>query len=236
MLKENDIQKSVLEKIRAGGVSMHSRAYFILRIILVSVIALVVLAGAFFVLSFVIFSVHESGVRFLLEFGERGLMTFVTLFPWTSLLLFVLFLVVLEFLVRRYTSAYRLPLLRIFLWILVVGITGSMLIGFTPLHSFLLSEADNDQLPILGALYEQVHDSHTDQGVYRGDVTSVVGSTFVISHNDTDRDSDEGSWTIAPPAGFDLTSLAIGDKVYVAGQLMHGVVYAYGVRVVPGGE
>ena len=236
MLKENDIQKSVLEKIRTGAVSMHSRVFFILRAVLVGIIALLVLAGALFVFSFSIFSVHASGVQFLLEFGERGLVTFVTLFPWTSLFLFAAFLVALEFLVRRYTSAYRFSLLRIFLWILVVGVTGGMLVGFTPLHTFLLSESDNDQLPILGAFYEQLHDSHIAQGVYRGDIISLSGSTFVIAHNATDRDSDEGSWVIAPPAGFDLTTLSVGEKVYVAGQLMHGVVYAYGVHIVPNGE
>ncbi|OYV27832.1 MAG: hypothetical protein B7W98_00925, partial [Parcubacteria group bacterium 20-58-5] len=160
MLQENDIQKSVFEKIRAGGVPMHSRAYFILRILFVGGIALVILAGAFFVLSFAFFSVHASGVQFLLEFGEQGLVTFVTLFPWTSLLLFVLFLIALEFLVRRYTAAYRFSLLRIFLWVAAVGVAGSILVGFTPLHSFLLSEADNDQLPVLGTFYEQLHDSH----------------------------------------------------------------------------
>jgi len=195
-----------------------------------------VFAGSFFALSFVFFSVHESGIHYLLEFNEHGLMLFVSLFPWLSLLLFIALILVLELVVRRFEFAYRFPLLRIFLWILIVGIVGGTLLGYTPLHSSLLEKADNDQLPILGSWYEQIHDSHQTEGVYRGDITSITDAEFVISHNDTDRDSDDGSWIIEPPAGFDLSQLSIGEKAYIAGRFRDGVVYAYGVHIVPNDE
>ncbi|HVB20075.1 MAG TPA: hypothetical protein VNF51_02195 [Candidatus Paceibacterota bacterium] len=236
MLQENDIQKSVLEKIRIGTVSMHSWIFFVFRAVLIGAISLLAVVGALFVLSFAFFSIHKSGVQFLLEFGEQGLVTFIVLFPWTSLFLFVILLIALEFLVRRYTTAYRFPLVRVFLLILGIGVIGSVLVSVTPLHAYLLSEADNDRLPVLGSFYEGIYDSHTDQGVYRGYVTSITGPIFVISHNDADRDTDEGSWTITPPVGFDLATLSIGDKVYAAGRLTQGIVYAYGVHIVPNGE
>ena len=74
--------------------------------------------------------------RFLLEFSERGLTTFVALFPWTFFFLFVVLLIAFGLLMRRFTSAYRFPFLRVFLWILVIGITGSTLIELTPFHAF----------------------------------------------------------------------------------------------------
>ncbi len=215
---------------------MRSRAYFIRRAILLGAMAILVLLGAFFMLSFVFFSVRESGVGYLLEFGEHWIGTFAALFPWTSLLFFIACMVILEMLVRRFAFSYRFPLLRMFLWILVVGILGSTIIGFTPLHASLLSAADRDQLPFIGSWYEQVHDSHVEQGVYRGSVTSIAATYFVIAHNDTDRDSDEGTWSIVPPAGFDLGTLATGKNVYVAGRLLNGVVYAYGIHVITDNE
>ncbi len=112
---------------------MRSRAYFLFRAALAGAAALLVLAGALFMLSFLFFSVRESGVGYLLEFGEHGIGAFVALFPWTSLLLFVAFVILLEVIVRRFSFSYRFPLLRIFLWILIIGIVGSTLIGFTPL-------------------------------------------------------------------------------------------------------
>lgn len=236
MLKEPNIQEKILAKIHLGSVPMHSRAYFLFRAALVSIAAALVLAGALFALSFLFFSVHESGVGYLLEFGEHGIGAFVALFPWTSLLLFIAFVVVLELLVRRFDFSYRFPLLRIFLWILIIGIVGSTLIGLTPLHSSLLSAADKDELPLLGPWYEQIHDSHVEQGVYRGDITAVAPTYFVISHNDTDNDSDEGTWSIVPPAGFGTSTIVVGGKAYVAGQLRSGVVYAYGIHIVTDSE
>ncbi|MBU6388468.1 hypothetical protein KGQ72_01150 [Patescibacteria group bacterium] len=233
MLQETDIQKSVLEKIHAGAVTMHSRVFFVLRTVLAGVVALLILAGALFALSFLFFHINQSGARFLLGFGNRGLMTFIALFPWASLLLALVLLVALELVVRHFTPVYRFSLIRIFLWLAGIGIVGSALIGLTPLHASLLSAADNNQLPLLGPIYTQVHRSHHAQGVYRGYVTSVAESTFVMSHNDTDRDSDEGTWTVQPPQGFNLATLSVGEKMYVAGRLQNGIVHAYGVRRVP---
>lgn len=232
MLKENNIQKKVLDAIHLKGIPMHSRAYFVLRTALVGIVSVLILAGSFFALSFVFFSVHESGERFLLEFSERGLVTLVALFPWKLFFLFVALLIALGLLIRHFTSAYRFPFLRVFLWALIIGITGSTLIGFTPLHPSLLSASDNDQLPILGPLYESLHDSHQEKGVYRGEITTITDTDFVISHADNDRDSDDGAWIIVPPTGFDFSTLSLGKKVYAAGQLLHGIVYAYGIHFV----
>lgn len=235
MLQENDIQKSVLEKVRTRSVSMRSKLYFALRIVLVGVLSIITLACSIFALSFIYFSVHESGEQFLLGFDQQGLVTFALLFPWLILLLAILLLVTLETLLRNFKFGYRLPLLRIFLWLFGIGAVGSMLVSITPLHSFLLLQADKDQLPILGPLYESIHDSHREQGVYRGNITSITESDFVISYDDTDRDSDEGSWTIVPPKGFGLGTLSLGEKVYVAGRIRQGIVYAYGIRPVLAG-
>ncbi|MFZ2500918.1 MAG: hypothetical protein WAW90_02945, partial [Minisyncoccia bacterium] len=209
---------------------MRSKPYFALRAFLIIVLAITVLVASLFALSFLFFTIHESGERFLLSFGRQGLMTFVELFPWIFLFIFLILVAALELLMRRHTLAYRLPILLIFWLLLAVGIVGSAFIEFTPIHPWLLSEADSNQLPILGPLYESIHDSRQEQGVYRGVVTSVTNSNFVISHDDGDRDSDDGTWMIVPPNGFDLSSVSIGSKLYVAGNMTNGVVYAYGIH------
>lgn len=226
----------MLKKIHAGAITMHSRSYFLVRAILIGTIAFLLLAGFFFLLSFIFFSVRESGLHFLLEFSERGLGTFVILFPWLTLLFALALLIILEALLRHFRFGYRLPLLRIFLWLVIIGAIGSTLLGLSPLHSYLLSKADNGQLPVLGSWYEQIHDSHQQQGIYRGDITSITQSYFTISHNDTDRDSDEGTWNIIPPSGFDLRQLVVGNKVYIAARVRGGIMYAYGIRIIPKDE
>lgn len=230
MLKTNNIQENVLEKIHTGNVSMHSRTYFILRTSILILTSLAILSLAFLAFSFVFFNMQENGSQFLLDSNKQGLVALVSLFPWTILLFAIMLLIVLEAVLRTFSFGYRTPLLRAFLWILVIGITGSTLLSLTPLHPMLLTEADNDNLPVIGSLYTQIRNSRQENGIYRGEVTSVTDTAFVISYADTDRDSDEGSWIIEPPAGFDLSTITVGERIYVAGVLRDDVVYAYGIH------
>ncbi len=177
------------------------------------------------------FSIHESGELLLLGFGEKGLRALTALFPWLTLLLAFGAILLLEWLLRYFKFGYRISMLRIFLTLTAIAITGSILINLTPLHARLLERADHDTLPVIGAIYEEIHDSHQQQGVFRGYVASTSAGSFTITHNDNDRDTDDGSWTIIPPVGFDIVSLSVGDRVYVAGKLQRDLVYAYGVKI-----
>ncbi len=113
---------------------------------------------------------------------------------------------------------------------LAVVMIAGIVINFTPLHATLLNGADRNELPIIGALYEEIHDSHQEQGVYRGIISSIQNNKFVITQNDNDKDTDDGTSTIIVPAGFDTATFYIGERVYIAGKLVHGVVNAYGIQ------
>ena len=209
---------------------MHPRIYFVARIILLAAVAVITLALAMLVLSFAFFSIHESGEQFLLGFGQRGFVAFIMLFPWLPLLLTLLLVLLLDYLLRYFKFGYRISILEVFLVALAVVVGAGILINVTPLHATLLNSADHDNLPIIGPLYEQLHDSHQAAGVYRGDISSIQGTEFVIAHNDNDKDTDDGTWTVLAPAGFDMTTLRVGEPVYVAGRMILGVVNAYGVH------
>jgi hypothetical protein len=227
---ENNIQEQVLKKIRTGEISKRSRFYFVVQIILTTTFALITFALSVFVLSFIVFSIHESGEQFLLGFGQKGFVTLLQLFPWFTLMLVIILLLILEWLIRSFKFAYRVSILRIFLSIALITIVGSASVNFTPLHMFLEDRADHDSLPILGEAYENLHDSHQPQGAFRGTVRFIATSTFTISHDDHDNDADDGNWTIAPPNGFDMHSILVGDDVYVGGTLTGDVVHAYDIQ------
>lgn len=233
MLKETKIKENVFEKIRRGEASMRPRTYFVARFVLLSALSVASLTCAMFMLSFAFFSIHESGERILLGFGQQGLLAFVALFPWWPVLLTILLILLVDYLLRYFKFGYRVSMLEIFLIALVTVVVAGILINFTPLHSTLLTFADRDELPIIGPLYEQVHDSHQAQGVYRGTISSLQGNGFIITHNDYDKDSDDGTSTIMAPSGFDTGNLRVGEDVYVAGRLLRGVVYAYGIQELP---
>jgi hypothetical protein len=230
MPQEPDIKTKVLEKIGRGEVRRRPRAYFIAQVVMVIALLAVALALSVFVLSFVIFSVHESGELFLLGFGQQGIATFFVLFPWVALAFDIVLFVAIEWLIRRFKFGYRIPIIRALFGILLFALVGGIIIDLTPLHGALLDKADQNELPIVGEWYEGINESHAGQGVFRGTVTSIQGDDFAISHDDGDNDADDGTWTIVAPLGFDMASIAVGDDVYVAGSVAQGTVQSYGVQ------
>jgi hypothetical protein len=100
------LQQELLEKIKSGKIAKRPRLYFVLQSLAIGALAFVTLALSIFVLSFIVFSVHESGEQFLLGFGSRGLLTFIALFPWYSLALLIALMGILEWLPVWLSHAY----------------------------------------------------------------------------------------------------------------------------------
>lgn len=235
-MNTSPIQDKVLASIKSGHVHMRPRAFFIARVLaLVAVVVAVFLVSIFFV-SFVFFALQESGQTSLLGFGARGFGIFFSIFPWVIVGSILVLLILLELLLRTFRFGYRIPVLRVLIGVVVLTVLAGAAVALTPLHSLLLEQADNDNLPVIGGLYGSVHESHKDIGVFRGTVISVATSSFMFSHDDRDRDTDDGTWAVIPPPGMSLGTVHVGDKVYVAGDAVNGVIRSYGIQILRSGE
>ena len=231
---EQNIKTNVLELIREGKIHPHSRAYFAVRFIATILVALLALGVSVFVVSFIFFSIHESGEQFLLGFGRQGLFTFLILFPWTSLVLDLVILLLLEWLLQGFKFGHRISLLMIFVYVFILSSIIGLLINFTPIHRTLLKLADRGELPLIGEVYESLHNSHTSQGVFKGSVSSINGNMIVITKNDLDLDGDEITRTITLPPNS--PSLNIGDNVYILGSASGTSVEVVGIQKFPTGR
>ncbi len=155
-MNENDLQQKIREKVLERikrGVPMRSRAYFVVRAAASAVVSLLVLALSAYILSFITFSVHESGEQFLLGFGGRGLQTFFVLFPWLPTTLDIVLILFLEWLLQGFRFGYRLSLATLFGAVLVISTVAAALISATPFNGQLLGLADRGRLPIIGQVY-----------------------------------------------------------------------------------
>jgi len=220
----------VLERLRRGDLRMRSRTYFIGRVVLAGALSLFVLLISAYVLSFIAFSIHESGEKFLLGFGVRGVETFFALFPWLATLVDVALIFILEWLLQSFKFGYRISLLLLFGVIVVTSGLVASAIALTPLHMSLLGMADRNDLPVVGEMYEGVRGSHEGQGVFRGTITSIQGNEITITHNDGDHDADDGTRQIIVPAGYSTSTLSIGGRVYVFGAATGTIIQAYGIE------
>lgn len=228
--KIDSLKEKVLKKIKEGEVSMKPRSFFVWKMVAITAVSIFILFVAVLILSFIFFSIRESGEHLLLGFGRHGFFTFITIFPWLLLIVSVGLLFLLDYILRYFKFGYRLPLLEIFIIVLLVSGIAGFTLNLTPLHPSLLQSADRNELPLFGPMYRSIHTPHKELGIYRGVVVSTTSNTISISHDNRDMDTDDGDWVINVPAGFDMSQIYLGERIFAACRLQNGIIQAYGIR------
>jgi hypothetical protein len=242
------IKKTVLEKIQAGDITMRPRVYFILKMALVVIIALIVLLTSAFFISFISFSLRVSGRLILLGFGWHGIEVFLLTFPWGILLIDLVFVVILERLLRTFKFGYRSPLVYLLGALVVVVVVAGLAIDQTPFHAEMWhAERSGGAPPFFGGMYDMVRQPPHAQGVFRGTVISMSIATaggpafFILKSDDNDSDIDDTAttsqlWKIFFPPNvstmYGLMSVSVGDQVLVAGNVLPDGVHEYGIEKV----
>jgi hypothetical protein len=97
----------------------------------------------------------------------------------------------------------------------------------------MMMRAEGSGLPIAGGFYNDLRRSHKSQGLFRGEIMSIEGtSTFYIRYVDQNSNVDGDIAKIVVPNSIDIFSLGamIGDTVYIAGDSINGEIHAYGIR------
>ena len=232
-----DLKNQVLEKIHEKEIFMYPKIYFIVRKVMIVFISLIAFLLLIFSLSFVYFSIQASGEEFLLGFGMNGILIFLKIFPWAIIVFTGLLFFLLEWILRRFKFSYSMPMVVVFSYTLLVTIVTSILFTLTPVHVIFLKKAEMNELPIIGGIYEAIHDSQATHGIIRGNIILIQDNTLTISHNDEDKDADDGIWNVIPPLDFNISGLSVGEKIYVAGKINdNSIIYAYGVHGFPLGK
>lgn len=130
------LQERVLASIRSGKAAMRPRWHFVLKAILLGVGVCIVGLLLLFLASLSFWRFHEAQ-RLSVEL----------------VLLSIIFIVVLEVLVRRYAFAWRRPLLVSALLILVAALLFGFGLSRTRLHPGLYNYTQRHRLPGPGYLY-----------------------------------------------------------------------------------
>ena len=223
----NKIHDDIIGKIKSGEVTMHSRQYWVWRMVLWGLAIALLAVALVFMVSFVIFSLRSSGVWDLPSFGARGLRDFFAYFPWLFTAAVVLFLWLMERFVRQYSFAYRMPVLYSALGLIIVITGASILVLFTPLHNSLYNFAHGGSMPF-GGIYRYYSDMHPDD-FYVGRLLSVTSTGC----NLLDKDGKKVDVIINQGTHFyDQAGLKVGDFVEIVGDDQNGKLTAYAIRKV----
>jgi hypothetical protein len=227
----DQLKDKVMAMIQKRGVSMRPRWHFILLSALAAAGALILIVLLLYVTSLALFFMRINGGWYAPSFGGRGWIVLLQSAPVLLLGLVALFAVILEVLVRKYSFAYRTPLLMSLGGILLIIFVGGFTIAQTSLHHRLEQEAHRGRLPPPFTMWYKAPFRVPPPGdMYRGVIMVRNETGFVMA------DFEDGTSTvqITPktrfPYGMDF---APGDFVIVVGD-MHGTdtIRAFGVRPV----
>jgi hypothetical protein len=144
MNKENETEKmeevkshldnQVLCAIREGRVCMRPRWQFIFRAVLAIIGAVALVLAGIYLISFIIFVTRSNGVGYAPVLGPRGWKMLFLSLPWFLILISIVFVFGLEMLIRRYSFAYRRPVIYSFFGLLILIVGSSVIITSTSFH------------------------------------------------------------------------------------------------------
>ncbi len=226
--QQPSLQDRVLGPIKEGHIKMTPRWHFVLQTVCLSVGGTVLLLTLFYLASFIIFMLDRTGISSVPNFGARGWYAFLISFPWILAALAGIFIVLLEFLVRRTAFAYRRPVLYSTFGIIVLVIGGGYIVAATPLHRDLADYADAGKLPMGNILYQRFGESPYED-IHHGQIIRIFPDGFQMQA----RRSKVIKVLITPrtrlPYGADFD---LGDSVVVFGNRSADTIEAYGIREV----
>lgn len=224
-----NLRSRILDEIKGGRLKMRPKWYFILNNALLITGGIIILLALLYLASFVSFILRQNGVWFVPIFGLRGWFAFLISLPWLLIALAIVFMVVLELLVRHFAFAYQRPLLYSLMGIMLIVLVGGFLVNRTTLHASLAQFSEEHPLPIAGPFYrgfghERFHNIH------HGLITGTTTGGVIIQ---TER-GEKLLIGITPhtrlPLGMDFT---VGDVIVIFGDSDNDQIQAFGIRRVP---
>ncbi len=137
------IKDKIVAAIQTGKIQMRPKWQFVLHAILIFVGTILSTLVLVYLSSFTIFiSTQSHNIHELFE----------TL-PWLVIFLAVIFIIILEVLVRKYSFAYKKPLLYSVLGIVALVLLVGALVSQTDLHQDLDERAHGNEKPFWGSVY-----------------------------------------------------------------------------------
>lgn len=222
----SSVKALVLKQIEEGSVSVTPRWRFKATSLLSGLGLVAGFLLILFAVSLIQFSLRESGVWFLPEFGDEGLREFFASLPWLQIALLVTAVLALEYWLLRYAFAYRRPLLYSVFGIAASLTLGTVLVATAKVHENVYEVAESANVPIMRPLYHSAAEPNLPR-LHRGMVAELEEQGFLLRARGGQifEVTLTKETRVAPPM-----AVMVGDMVIVFGQDADGVIRAIGVK------
>ncbi len=146
--QEKSISEAVLRTIESGNAKQSPKWHFMLRGVLWAAVSVLALVCLLFVVSLAAFTISENKILAARDFGWLGAGTMLVSLPWILFGVIAILIFAVESLTRRYSFAYRRPLLYSIAAILVIVFGGSLLLDQARFHESMERYSDDRHLPV----------------------------------------------------------------------------------------
>jgi vacuolar-type H+-ATPase subunit I/STV1 len=226
----NSIHDNILKAIEAGQVKMKPKWHFVARAVLLIVGTILLSLCIMYVASFIIFIMRQNGTYFVSGYGWHGVNVLLTSIPWILIGLTIVFIIVLQILIKKYSFGYGKPLMYSALGIIGLVIVGGLLLERTSIHQGIFKEAEDNRLSFFGAMYREFGEEHSDS-ITIGRIRELLANGYRIE-NPT---SDNIMVIVTPQTKLPRGSmLQVGDVIFVVGHENQNIVEAEGIHVFDG--
>lgn len=227
MTHHDSIQERILSAIKTGKFRMYSKGHFVWRAVLVGVGGMLLLLTLLYLAGFILFILRTTGVLFTPAFGLRGWLVFFVNLPWLLIALVVFFVVALEILVRRYSFAYRRPLLYSAIGILILVIVGGHVLARTALRGHFARYGERGRSSFTRELYRHYGEARF-RGIHPGTIIQMQSDGFTLQ---TRRGGERLQVIVTEHTRWPgRAAMETGDRVMVFGQRRGDRVEAFGIR------
>lgn len=226
VVPNRSLEGAILSRIKNGEAKMKPRWHFALKTAFSLCAIIILVFSILYLASFVLFVLRQTGTIFLPSFGFRGFGLLLVSLPKLIISAVIIFVILLEILVRHYSFTYRKPLLYSVLGIVVLVFLGGYIFHKTGVHSRLFMIAEDMRMPFVRPLYRGYINGGPPE-VHPGVIVSITDTLILLR----DRSGREFEVMITPetrlPFGFDFEE---GDEIMVFGESSTGTVRALGIR------
>ncbi len=229
-IKNIDIKKAVLDKIKSGSIKPYSKFYFTSRNALLVLTIVIIFLVLLFITSFVIFALKTSELWFLPVFGMRGIEILVANFPWVLVFIIIIFTVFLEVLANRFNFVFLRPLLYSVLIIVFIVVTFGFFLNDTPLHSFIYEKAKQNNLPVVKPFYDDFTRPNPEDFHPGTAVDEIKDNSFSLELADKTIVFVKISKNTKMGKGFEIYK---GGRLLILGKIKDGIIEAEAIQNAP---
>ncbi len=220
--KIDSMRQNVLSAIESGQIKMRSKWKYVTSTALLTVGVLLIALSLLYLASFIVFILRETGVLFEPGFGLMGLGLFFASLPWILIILSIIFVFLLQIMIKRYSFVYGSPLLYSVLGILIIVIAGGISLGYSSLHQKLLPSENH--LPFAGPFYRQFN-KRPDNLIF-GVINKITDTGYKIF----DPKAGEVEVIVSPQTQVPPEKLFTGNTILILGKKEGAIIKADSIR------